>query len=456
MAVLDVPETRYASDGDVRIAYQVFGDGPLDLLFAIGGQIPVDIGWEDPGFARFMRRLATFSRVVIFDSRGWGASRTAVDTAPTVEDWADDLRLVLDTVGIERAAVVGHYAGAVMSTFFAAAHPDRVSSLVLIEASARMLRDADYPIGMPAARARPPHRRLHRRVRHRPRRPDSSRAAACDDEPFRRWWARCERMANGPLGAGSVLARADARATCAPSCRRCASRRWCCIAATTRSSGSTHGRYLAEHIPDARYVELEGEDHLFFVGDIGPHARRDRALPDRRRRERRARPAARVGAVHRHRRLDRHRGRAGRPPLARAARPPRRAHAGARRRASAGAWSRRPATARSRRSTARRARSAARVALRDAVERRRRRAARRHPHRRGRAARRRHRRHRRAPRRARAGARRRRARCWCRARSPTSSRAPGSRSATAASTSSRASPAAGGSSPSRTASIRRI
>jgi class 3 adenylate cyclase len=263
--VHEVPETRYASDGDVRIAYQAFGDGPIDLLFAIGGMIPVDVGWEDPGFARFMRRLASFSRVVIFDSRGWGASRTAVDTLPTVEEWADDLRLVLDTVGSERAAVVGHYAGAVMSTFFAAAHPDRVSSLVLIEASARMLRAPDYPIGMPAGardrliggfvetfgtgidlRAQAPSRE--------------------HDEPFRRWWGRCERLANGPLGAGAywrALSGRDMRAVL-PALR--------VPTLVLHRSGDPfirvdHGRYLAEHIPHARYVELEGSDHLFFVGD---------------------------------------------------------------------------------------------------------------------------------------------------------------------------------------------
>jgi len=200
--VHDVPETRYAADGDVRIAYQTFGEGELDLLFAIGGNIPVDIGWEDPGFARFMRRLGSFSRVVIFDSRGWGASRTTVNVVPTVEGWADDLRLVLDTVGIERAAVVGHYAGAVMSTFFAAAHPERVSQLVLIEASARMLRDKDFPIGMPAdARDRLIAGYIDAygtgsdaRINAFSRR---------DDAAFRRWWGRCERMANGPIGAGT-------------------------------------------------------------------------------------------------------------------------------------------------------------------------------------------------------------------------------------------------------------
>jgi class 3 adenylate cyclase len=263
--VLEVPETRYASDGDVRIAYQIVGDGPIDLLFAIGGLIPADIGWEDPGFTRFMRRLATFSRVIVFDSRGWGASRTTVDTLPTVEEWADDLRLVLDTVGSERAAVVGFYAGAVMSTFFAAARPDRVSSLVLIEASARMLRDVDYPIGMPPESR---DRLIGGFVEGYGTGRDIGNVARSriDDEAFTRWWARCERMANGPLGAGAywrALTSRDMRAVL-PALR--------VPTLVLHRAGdpfirSNHGRYLAEHIPDARYVELDGEDHLFFVGD---------------------------------------------------------------------------------------------------------------------------------------------------------------------------------------------
>ena len=263
--MLDLPETSYAVDGDVRIAYQVFGDGPVDLLFAIGGQIPVDIGWEDPGFARFMRRLGSFSRVVLFDSRGWGASRTTVDSAPTVEAWADDLRLVLDTVGIERAAVAGFYAGAAFSTFFAAAHPDRVASLVLIEASARMLRAPDFPIGMPAETRERMMAKFVEQFGSGGNLVAIARSRL-DDERFRSWWARCERMSNGPAGAGAywiAMTSRDMRAVL-PALR--------VPTLVLHRSGDpfirpAHGRFLAEHIPDARYVELDGDDHLFFVGD---------------------------------------------------------------------------------------------------------------------------------------------------------------------------------------------
>jgi class 3 adenylate cyclase len=263
--VLEVPETRYASEGDVHIAYQLFGDGPLDLVFVTGGQVPVDIGWEEPRFVRFMRRLGSFARVVTFDSRGWGASRAPVDAAPTLESWADDVRLLLDTVGLDRAAIVGHYAGAIFSAYFAAAHPERVSSLVLVDGSARTLRAEDYPIGMPS----------HIRDLNLAAYADTfgtglslvqMAPGALDDARFRRWWARCERMSNGPVGAASYwneLTSRDLRAVL-PALRLPT---LVLHHADNRVVRAEHGRYLAEHIEGARYVELEGDEHLFFVGD---------------------------------------------------------------------------------------------------------------------------------------------------------------------------------------------
>ncbi len=261
--MFEVPETAYARDGDVRIAYQVFGDGPLDLLFATGGQVPVDIGWEEPRCARFLRRLGTFARVVIFDSRGWGASRTTVDAAPTVETWADDLGLVLDTVGIEQAAIVGSYAGANFSAYFAAAHPERVSSLVLIEGSARTERADDYPIGMPESVRQ---RIIEAFVAQYGTGADLEWMApsAVGDERFRRWWARCERMANGPVGAGrywNELGSRDLRAVL-PALRLPV---LVLHRAGHRIVRVDQGRYLAQHIQGARYVEVEGADFLFFM-----------------------------------------------------------------------------------------------------------------------------------------------------------------------------------------------
>jgi class 3 adenylate cyclase len=263
--VFDAPATRYARDGDLALAYQVVGDGPLDLLFATGGQFPVDLIWEQPDLARFVGRLASFSRVVLFDGRGWGASRTTTKTIPTVEGWADDLRMVLDAAGIERAAVVGWFPGAIFSTFFAAANPDRVSSLVLLEGAARMLRDADYPAGM-TAEALDAGSRAYLESYGTGDDLAFMAPSMATDPRFRRWWARCERLANGPAGAGldwKELASRDLRAVL-PALRvptLVVHRRG------NRFVRVEQGRYLAQHIADAKYVELDGDDHMFFVGD---------------------------------------------------------------------------------------------------------------------------------------------------------------------------------------------
>ena len=262
----DQPHTQYARESDVRIAYQVVGDGPIDLVFATGGQFPIDLIWDEPSAARFLRRLASFSRMVLLDGRGWSASRTdAETTTPTVEGWADDLRLVMDTVGMERAAVMGWFSGAFFSMFYAAAHPERVSSLLLLDGFARFLRDTDYPAGMTSDAL------------------DIGTAAyvesygsggdlnlfapsALQDARFREWWARCERLANTPEGAARYwrnLAGRDIRSVL-PALRM--------PTLVLHRRGDVfcrveHSRYLAEHITNASIVEFDGGDHLFFTGD---------------------------------------------------------------------------------------------------------------------------------------------------------------------------------------------
>jgi class 3 adenylate cyclase len=263
--VFDAPATRYVRDGDLALAYQVAGEGPLDLFFATGGQFPIDLMWELPDLARFLHRLAAFSRVVLFDSRGWGASRTTTEAIPTLEGWADDLRMVMDAAGIERAAVVGWFAGAIFSMYFAAAHPERVSSLVLLEGCARMLRDADYPAGMTQEAFEAGSRAYVQGYGTGDDLAFMAPSVAADPR-FRRWWARCERLANGPTGAGfywQELASRDLRAVL-PALR--------VPTLVMHRRGDQfvrveHGRYLAEHIVDARYVELDGDDHLFCAGD---------------------------------------------------------------------------------------------------------------------------------------------------------------------------------------------
>ena len=144
-----VPETRYAKSGDVHIAYQVLGDGPIDLVFVPGFVSNVEVGWSLPGAAAFHRRLASFARVIFFDKRGTGLSdRVSTDRLPDLETRMDDVRAVMDAAGSERAVLLGISEGGAMSTLFAAMHPERTVALVLMGTFARMLRAPGYPFGV--------------------------------------------------------------------------------------------------------------------------------------------------------------------------------------------------------------------------------------------------------------------------------------------------------------------
>ncbi|MGB5879561.1 MAG: alpha/beta hydrolase, partial [Thermoanaerobaculia bacterium] len=147
------PETQYArSDEGWYVAYQVFGEGPLDILFIPNWMSNLDVMWEEPSLARYLDRLASFGRVICFDKRGSGVSDPVPLAAlPTVDQWMDDARVVLDAVGSERAAIIGDGEGGLMAMVFAATYPERLSALVLVNAFARWMRDDDYPVGMPVA-----------------------------------------------------------------------------------------------------------------------------------------------------------------------------------------------------------------------------------------------------------------------------------------------------------------
>jgi pimeloyl-ACP methyl ester carboxylesterase len=143
---VDRPETRYAKSGDVNVAYQVVGEGPFDLIWVPGWISNVEESWEVPEYAHFLRRLASFSRLILFDKRGTGLSdRVSNDRLPTLEERMDDVRAVLEATGSERAAVFGASEGGNLSVLFAATYPERVRALVLLAVYAKRLRTPDYP-----------------------------------------------------------------------------------------------------------------------------------------------------------------------------------------------------------------------------------------------------------------------------------------------------------------------
>src|SRR5918996_883084 len=143
------PSTQYATSGDASIAYQVVGDGPIDLVLVLGFATHLELQWEAPSFARFCERLSSFSRLIIFDKRGTGLS-DPVTEVPDLEQRIDDVRAVMDAAGSERAALFGISEGGPMSALFAATHPERVSALVLCGAMGRTTEAPDYPWASPA------------------------------------------------------------------------------------------------------------------------------------------------------------------------------------------------------------------------------------------------------------------------------------------------------------------
>jgi pimeloyl-ACP methyl ester carboxylesterase len=261
--VVAAPETRYAKSGDLSIAYAVYGDGP-DLVVAPGFISHLEVALEEPALAHFYDRLATFRRVISFDKRGTGLS-DPVPHAPTLEENVEDLRAVMDAVGSERADVVGVSEGGAMAALFAALHPERTRSLVLYGAYSRVLWAPDYPCGVSAEL----HDQLLEMVAARWG--DgvglSAWAPSCaDDVRMRTWWARLQRTAASPGMVHSLLAlypQIDIRAVLGT------------IGVPTlvlhrrddRMINVEMGRYLAEHIPGAKLVELDGADHFFWVGD---------------------------------------------------------------------------------------------------------------------------------------------------------------------------------------------
>jgi pimeloyl-ACP methyl ester carboxylesterase/class 3 adenylate cyclase len=255
---------RYAVNGDVHIAYTTVGDGPLDLVYAPGIWSNLDVMWEDRRWARFLDRLASFSRLIVFDMRGIGLSDRGAEP-PYLESQMDDLRAVLDAAGSERAVVFGGARGAAMSMLFAATYPGRTDALVLYAAAAKTVRDDEYPYGKSPTEQRHFVERFTAEMGTGANL-DLQGPSALDDPAFVRWWARFERLVATP-GAyrelADILSGLDVRAVL-PS-----------IQAPTlilqrigdRIVPADQARYLADSIPTARLVELPGDDHIPFLGD---------------------------------------------------------------------------------------------------------------------------------------------------------------------------------------------
>src|SRR5215213_5449630 len=260
------PETMYARSGDVNIAYQVIGDAPLDLVFVMGWVSHLEYFWREPSFARFLLRLASFSRLILFDKRGTGLSdRVPINQLPTLEQRMDDVRAVMDAVGSERAALIGVSEGGPMCSLFAATYPEKTLALVMIGTYAKRIRDAEYPWG-PTLEQREQFFEVMREQWGGPVGIDERAPSVATDPEFRDWWATYLRMGASP-GAAVALTQMNAEIdvrNVLPSIRVPS-------LVIHRSDDQClkveEGRFVAQRIPGAKFVELPGNDHLPFVGD---------------------------------------------------------------------------------------------------------------------------------------------------------------------------------------------
>ena len=254
-----VPVTQYAKSGNVQIAYQVFGNGPINVVIVPPFVSNIENYWDEPDFSRWLLRLGSYARVAMFDKRGTGMS-DRVGELPGVDQRIDDLRAVMDAVGIQEAALLGISEGGPLAALFAATYPQRCSALVLYGSFARFTSWLPTPEALDAflgyvdqAWGTGGSLPLFAPTR-------------ANDQAFQRWWGRFERLGASPSAAKSLM-RMNSQIDVRP------------ILPTIRvptlvvhrtedvTINVEGGRYLAEHIPGARYIELPGIDHILFVGE---------------------------------------------------------------------------------------------------------------------------------------------------------------------------------------------
>lgn len=262
--------TKYAKSGNVNIAYQVIGDGPRDLVYVPGWVSNVELMWDDPVLASILRRLSTFSRVILFDKRGTGMSDPVPETdLPGLEERMDDVRAVMDAVGSEKATLMGHSEGGNMSILFAATFPERTEKLILVGVYAKRVWSEDYPWAPTTDEREADISQTEQTWGDPEAIPDYMLGARAHEKAFRDWVARYLRLSASPKAAVRLLrmnTEMDTRAVLplvhAPTL---------CIYRTDDTDVKIEeGRWLASQVPDAKLVELPGNAHVFWADDPGP------------------------------------------------------------------------------------------------------------------------------------------------------------------------------------------
>jgi pimeloyl-ACP methyl ester carboxylesterase len=263
--IVDAPQTRYARSGEVHVAYQVVGDGPVDVIIVPGYVSHLEVFWENPGVRGLVERLARFARVIAFDKRGTGMSDPVAEV-PTLEQRMDDVRAVMDAVDSENAVLFGISEGGPLAVLFAATYPQRARGLVLYGAMARSTWAPDYPWASTADALLEAALEFTAPQWGTGDNLEIFAPSAMDDAAARAWWGRMERLAASPAMMQKIFAMfldVDVRDV-VPLVQ--------CPTLVLHRRGDRvvnigAGRWLAEHIPGARMVELEGRDHVAWAGD---------------------------------------------------------------------------------------------------------------------------------------------------------------------------------------------
>ena len=285
-----MPVTRYASSSDLSMAYQVTGDGPRELVYVPGWISNVEVMWEEPRMARFLERLGSFSRLIVFDKRGTGMSDPVpLESLPTLEERMDDVRVVMDAVGSESATLFGHSEGGTMCILFAATHPERTDSLILVSSYAKRIPSEDYPWAPSSENRADDIAETERNFGDPDALPAYLAPSRMHDEAFRIAAARYQRLSSSPRAAAHLLEMNTEIDTTKvlPSIHVPT---LCIYREHDADINVEEGRWIASQIKGSKLVVLPGADHI-LSGDDSTEitdeieefvtGRRTAAVPDR-------------------------------------------------------------------------------------------------------------------------------------------------------------------------------
>ena len=257
---------RYAQSGDLNIAWQEIGDGPIDIVFVMGWVSHLEWFWKDQRFSSFLRRLATFARVILFDKRGTGLSdKVPVHELPNLETRMDDVRAVMEAAKSQQAVLCGVSEGGPLCALFAATYPDKTLAITMIGSYSRRLWAEDYPWG-PTSEERELFLKEIQENWGGPLGVEDRAPSLAEDQHFREWWASYLRMGASP-GAAVALTKMNAQIDIRPILSSIHVPTLVIHRSGDRCLLVDEGRHLADQIPGAKFVELPGIDHLPFVGD---------------------------------------------------------------------------------------------------------------------------------------------------------------------------------------------